>query len=259
MKTATRLLALSVLASGAVFTTSAFACSTDAWTSVTAGATPGDPNVESIQRFAGKCGLEVTGTGHVVDNTPSAESTFIARFYFFGKNIGAGLRTIFGAYSADNGSGEVFNITYDGTDITVNTNAASGGSASAPALSSKWNVIEVSWEAGSPGYLWVNADATSETASATFNSGTGSIESIRLGAISDIGTNNALFDDYVSHRTTPIGTLVPGDANGNGSLTISDVTKIYNELNGDLATGQPDCNLSGAVTIADVTCLYNKL
>ena len=50
-----------------------------------------------------------------------------------------------------------------------------------------------------------------------------------------------------------------GDANGNGSLQIADADALFNELNGTLSDGQPDCNLHGAVTIADVVCLFNAL
>ena len=258
MKTANRLLALSVLATGALFSTSTLACSTDAWATVTAGSTDGDPNT-GVERFVGKCGLKVTGAGHVVDNTPVDEGTFIVRFYVFGKDIGAGEHTIFGAYSADDSTGEVFKITYDAGTIKVDANAAGGDSVSVVGEANKWNVVEVSWAADGNGLVWVNADATTETESATFTPGTGSIGSAALGAVTDIGSGMALFDDYVSHRSLAVGTALVADANGNGSLSIADAIALFNELGGTLATGQPDCNINGDVTIADAICLFNKL
>ena len=260
MKTANRLLALSVLATGALFCNSTFACSTDAWASVAVGSTAGDPNV-SIARVAGKCGLKVTASGLVTDNTPDGETTFIARFYFYGKNIGAGTHTIFGAYTGDNASGEVFKINYDGANIIVDATSAGGNSQSVAANPNLWNLVEVSWSSGASGSLWINADATTAPASASFTPGTGSIGSASLGAISAIGADTALFDDYVSHRSLPVGPVLLGDANGNGSINIADVIAIANEykqLNPLLASGAPDCNLSGGVNIADVICTASK-
>lgn len=255
MKTANQLLALSVLATGALFTTSTFACSTDAWASAV-GATAGSPT--AVARVVGKCGLEVSGTGVVVDNTPEAEETFIARFYFFGKNIGAGTHDIFMATDADGGAGNVmFKITYDGANIVANATGAGGNASSAvAALPNKWNLIEVSWADGQAGSLWVNADATSESASATFTSGTGSVGSATLGAVSDIAANNAQFDDYVSHRTLPVGPALIGDSNNDGQVNGLDIAGVLKESNiftPELQTGTPDCNLDGQVNGLDIS------
>lgn len=260
MKTASRLLALSLLASGAFFTTSIFACSTGAWSSTTAGSIAGDPT-NGIARVAGKCGLEVTGTGSVIDNTPDGEATFIARFYFFGKNLSAGTHEIFTATSADDGGGTAqFNITYDGTDIIIDAAGGGGTSTSAPALSDKWNLIEVEWNAGAAGSLWVNADATTDAASTTFTSGAGSIGSAELGAMTGIGSEKALFDDYVSHRTLPVGSVLDGDANDDLAVNSGDIGAVVNEflsgtVESNLAIGQPDCNLDGDVNSGDIGCI----
>lgn len=254
MKTANQLLALSALATGALFTTSTFACSTLAWASAL-GTTAGSPT--AVARVVGKCGLEVSGTGVVVDNTPLAEAAFIARFYFFGKNIGAGVHDIFQARTADGiGGTQVFKITYDGTDIGVNATGAGGTTASAAALPNKWNLIEVSWAADGAGSLWVNADARSDPASASFTSGTGSVGSATLGAVSDISTNKALFDDYVSHHTLPVGPPLIGDGNDDTLIDAGDINAVVAEfLSGTLANGQPDCNLDGLVDAGDINCV----
>jgi len=256
MKTALRLVALSLLASGAFFTTSLFACSSGQWQTTAAGATAGDPST-SIARVAGKCGLKVTGTGLVVDNTPDGEVTFIARFYFFGKNIGAGTREIFSAWSADAGSGlKQFKVTYNGTNVVVDASDGGGGTATAAAIPNKWNLIEVEWTTGGAGSLWVNADAAADAASDTFDSGTGSIGSVKLGAITDIGANTALFDDYVSHRSSPVGPVLSGDGNSDTNINSGDVNVVVNEfLFNNLSSGYPDCNLDGAVNSGDINCI----
>jgi hypothetical protein len=257
MKTATRLFALAVLLSGTFFVSSAIACSTDAWASATAGTNANDPK-NDVNRLSGFCGLEVTGTGLVVDNSPTAEATFIARFYVFPKLLSAG--TLFEAYSDEAGTA-LFKVSYDGTNINIDAADAGGGSASAAAETAKWNLIEFAWSSGEDGSLWVNADATVDPASGTFGSGTGAVEQVKLGAVSDFGSETALFDDYESHRSLPVGGLLIGDANGNGSITIADAITLFNEIGPDkiLASGQPDCNISGNITIADAICLFNAL
>lgn len=256
MKTASRLLALSVLATGAFFSTSTFACSTAAWGAVDAAAIAGDPSV-NIARVAGKCGLEVSGSGFVNDNTPDGETTFIARFYFFGKNLPAGTHAIFSATSEDNNTGDShFTVTYDGTDIKVESGAASGNVASATADPNKWNLVEVEWVSGATGSIWVNADATTDAPSGTFNSGTGAIGSARLGAVSALASGSAFFDDYVSHRSLPVGPILAGDGNSDGNVNSGDVNVVVNEfLFNNLGDGSPDCNLDGAVNSGDINCI----
>lgn len=258
MKTATRLIALTLLLTSTFFVSSALACTTDAWTS-TGGAPLADDPTNDVNRVSGFCGLKVTGLEHVVDNSPEAETTFIARFYVFPKNMGAGTHEIFAAYSDEAGTKKIF-ITYDGTNINIDATAfAGGGIASAPADPTHWNLVEFKWESGVDGTLWVNADATTTPSTYTFASGAGSIEQVRMGTLTDLASGNALFDDYESHRSLPVGELLMGDVNGNGSLTIADAIGLFNELNGTLQPGQPDCNSSGAITIADAICLFNAL
>ena len=257
MKTATRLFAIAALLSGSFFATSTLACSTAAWASASAGTNANDPT-NAVNRVSGYCGLEVTGTGLVTDNSPTAETTFIARFYVFPKLLSAG--TIFAAYSDETGT-PLFHVNYDGSQFNIDATAAGGGTGTAAAENSKWNLIEFSWTSGAEGSLWVNADATVDPASATFASGTGAVEQINLGAVTDFGSESALFDDYESHRSLPVGPLLIGDANGNGSITIADAITLFNEIGPDkiLASGQPDCNISGNITIADAICLFNAL
>ncbi|MCF6263562.1 MAG: hypothetical protein L3J24_08275 [Xanthomonadales bacterium] len=256
-----------ILTLGMLFASTGFAtssgttCNTAAWLGGATGAiNPNDPS-NSVSRVKGFCGLEVTGTGHVQDDSPAAETSFVGHFYFLPDFSGTGSTDIFVAYADTAAASEAIVISYDGTNITIDASAIGGGSA-AVAAASGWNLVEFAWESGTTGNFWVNADATSDPVSATFTPGSGSIEAVRLGAPNGLGgfTGRSLFDEYVSNRTQAVGALLIGDANGNGNLSIADVITLFNELNAGapvLASGQPDCNLNGSVTIADVICYFN--
>ena len=134
-------------------------------------------------------------------------------------------------------------------------NAGDGASGAIPGAAG-WNLVELSWVGGTGMNFWVNTES-SEAATGTISAAAGTVESVVLGAAALDGT--LVFDAYVSQRDTLIGGLLMGDANGNGSLTIADAVTLFNELNGTLAEGQPDCNMSGGITIADAVCLFNAL
>lgn len=58
------------------------------------------------------------------------------------------------------------------------------------------------------------------------------------------------------------GTILPGDVNGDGSITAADMQRLYNHLNGtDLLSDQTvgDINRDGSVTAADMQRLYSHL
>ena len=72
------------------------------------------------------------------------------------------------------------------------------------------------------------------------------------------GFTNGYWEEYDGSEPT---TEVPGDVNGDGSVTAADVTEIYNYLlNGDqtyVDTG--DVNGDGSITSADITAIYSIL
>jgi hypothetical protein len=251
---------MNLLLAGVLFASNALACSTAAWSPGESGdVTTNDP-VNGVPRVSGACGFKVTGVGHVQDNSPNAETQFIGRFYFYPQLSGTGSTDIFVAYS-DEASVELFSVKYDGTNITIDATAASGESASIPVSSNHWHLIEFSWKTGEPGALWVDADATKESASITFASGTGAIESIRLGAPNGFGglAGMAFFDDYESHRSLPVGALLAGDSNQNGAVDSDDVTAIVDEfLFNTYPGGVTDCDLDGEINSGDVNCAVTK-
>ncbi len=255
-----------ILLLGMLFASTGFAasgattCNTDAWLGGASGAVnPNDPN-HSVARVKGFCGLEVTGTGHVQDDSPTAETSFVGHFYFLPDFTGAGTTDIFVAYSDTGAANAAITISYDGTNITLDATDMGGGTASVAAVSG-WNLVEFAWESGATGDLWVNADATIDAPSATFTPGTGSIETVRLGSPNGLGgftSGTATFDEYVSNRTQAVGALLIGDANSDSSINIFDMAGVQNEiLNNALQSGQPDCNADGNINIFDMACIQN--
>ena len=116
----------------------------------------------------------------------------------------------------------------------------------------------MSWTAGGSGSLWVNSDATKPTAKkSTFVSAAGSVGSAQLGLVSNTGGSGyAFFDDYVSHRTSPVGPMLIGDSNNDGKvdgLDIAGVLKESNLFTPKVQSGTPDCNLDGTVSGLDIS------
>ena len=75
-------------------------------------------------------------------------------------------------------------------------------------------------------------------------------------------------DDYSAHEywsrfntIVAIADQTPGDLNGDGRLSISDVTSLIGLILTGNVTGNPiaDVNGDGIVNISDVTALINKL
>jgi hypothetical protein len=154
---------LATLFFGLTLSGSALACSTDGWDSESGmvavgqpfGATP--PDINGVARFEEFCALVAAGTGYVQTNAPS-HSEVTNRFYVWADVSGTGDADILVGYSAENGTGELFSIAYDGTNFDF---ASSGGSDSAAAADG-WNLIEYHWN-GTTFEYWVNADATTDS------------------------------------------------------------------------------------------------
>jgi len=177
MKTATRLIALAAILSGTFFVSSTLACTTTAWTSATAGTLADDPT-NGVARVSGLCGLEVTGTGHVVDTSPGAETTVIARFYVYAQ-LTSGAPVIFEAFSDDAASASLLTVTFNGDDFVFDAGAGGSGNV---AGKSGWNLVELKWTGGTGMEYWVNADASTDAATGDVGAAAGTMESVILGA-----------------------------------------------------------------------------
>lgn len=250
MKTATRLISLAVLLSGAFFVSSTLACTTGAWTS-TVGAPVAD-SPTAVSRVSGLCGMELIAAGNVMDTSPVAETTVIARFYVYAQLI-SGAPVIFEAFSDNAATTSLLTITFDGANFVFDAGDGASGNV---AGKSGWNLVEIAWTGGTGMDYWVNADAASDAATGSVGAAAGTMESVILGA--DALDGILTFDDYESHRSLPVGPLLMGDSNDNGSINVFDLIATTNEILGNgLSVGQPDCNLNGSVNVFDLICTTN--
>jgi len=252
----------SVLACGLVLSSAAFACSTDGWNGGVVGlsTTLFVDSPPSFPRYSEFCGMNVTGTGSVRDLSPNHDR-IRARFYVFSQLTGTGDAVLFRAYADEGDATPLFEVRRNDGNLVFDASDAGGGSQSV-ASPSGWVAVEFDWDSvGNTFDIWVNADASVATATASTTAGSGTVSSVRLGLVAGLGgfSGNAVFDAYEAHSTTAVGRLLAGDANGNEVNDIADVLAVGGELNGTLAVGQPDCNEDGAIGIADVLCVGGKL
>jgi len=220
--------------------------------------------------YAGPCSLKVTLDGtaaYLIDETPTAETSFNVRFYFFLQQVTADV-TLFEALDASDSS--VMTATYDQSENAVNVVFAHAGGTETVTigpLTTGWNSLEIQWEAQAVETAVVSLG---NSATASNSAGTGEIDtsgltinSASLGAIPAPATvpssGVVFFDDYDSRRDTFPGRLLAGDANGDGEVDIFDVIATRNEiLENSVTDGLPDCNEDGDIDIFDLICMRNK-
>lgn len=246
----------------------ASACAISAWSTATGltVADTGEPTA-GFSRYSGRCSLRVQnsngGAGRfVTDNTPTNETSYRARFYYFTGDI-SGVTDIFQARNT--GGGNVIRVTHDGAQLSFSAIGAASAQT-ATVADNRYYAIELAWAAGSPGSMTATvtgAGNSTPVATLTFAGLTNSAESIqdaRLGMIAGTPTVTApvFIDEFDSRRTQNPGRLCRGDANGNGSLTGGDAQAVINEtVNGVVAVGQPDANENGGVTGGDAQAIIN--
>ena len=255
----------SLLACGIAFGSSAFACSTDGWNGGVVGLsttlTVNSPPV--FPRYSEFCAMRVTGDGSVRDLSPDHER-IRARFYVFSSLTGSGDAVLFRAYGDESDGSPLFEIRQTNGNLVFDADGSgtgAGGADGSTPLPSGWVSIEFDWQSGGTMGVWVNSDASVVATPPLEVTGasTGAVDSIRLGLVGGLAgfSGNAVFDAYEAHSTTPVGLLLVGDANGNGTVNSTDVSAalIETEIGGNLAPGQPDCNSNGVVNSTDVSCI----
>lgn len=257
---------LATLFIGFTLTGTALACSTDGWDATSGaivvgqpfGSTPPDSN--DISRFEEFCAMRATNTGYVQTNSPS-HSAVSNRFYVLPNFTGGGTTPLLIGYSAENGTGELFRIGFNGTHFTF---AATGGGNTTAAAPAGWSVIEYYWDSNADMFsFWVNADATTDPATGMIDGGAGpaTLESVRLGLPGGLGGfgGGVNFDTFEMRQTDAIGPVLNCDAQPSGTIDFNDLLAQYNEIfNATLAPGTPDCNSSGgAIDFNDILAAYN--
>lgn len=240
------------------------ACSVSNW-DVKVGITDADsgspPPVGTTSRMERFCGLEVTSTSYVQDNSPvDGEDTRIRlRFYVLISESGSSEVILLQAFDDDSATTEAFSISYKSASDMLSFSAPGVASSdfSAP---TGWVEIQVDWEVGVGFRYWVNTDPNEADDNETGNvAGAGTtthVGMVRLGAPVAIGDVTKLtYDSYQANRTTSVPTLLDCDADASGLVALSDILTVIDEVFGDpqdLSTGQPDCDRNGIISISDI-------
>ena len=256
MKNVTRLIYTSLLIAGTLSASTAMACTTDLWNGGVEG-TPVAGSPTAVSRVSGLCAMELTGTGSVKDTSPAAETTAIMRFYVFAELL-SGAPVIFEAFSDDNATSSLLTVSFDGSNFVFD--AGAGASGNVPGKSKVgWNLVELAWTGGGTMEYWVNTDSNDTAATGSVAAAGGTMESVVLGT-ADALDGILTFDDYESHRSTPVGGVLLGDSDGSAIIDVFDMIGTQKEIlqqgqtDAFLADGQPDCNLSGAIDVFDMIC-----
>ena len=258
---------LATLLIGFTLTGTALACSTDGWDSASGaivvgqpfGATPPDSN--GISRYEEFCAMRATNTGYVQTNSPS-HSEVSNRFYVLPNFTGGGTTPLLIGYSAENGTGELFRIGFNGTHFTF---AATGGGNTTAAAPAGWSLIEYYWDSNADMFsFWVNADATTDPATGMIDGGAGpaTLESVRLGLPGGLGGfgGGVNFDTFEMHNMSAIGPVPTCDADGNGLIEVEDAVAVVDELfQVALAPGVPDCDSNGVIEVEDAVGIVDVI
>jgi hypothetical protein len=156
---------------------------------------------------------------YVRDDTPVNESHYRARFYFDPNSLTMASGNNHRILVARNGSAEIIRIDFrfsaGAYQIQVGTRTDSGSYVTTSwfTISDAPHALEFDWQAATGagannGYLSLWIDQLLQQTKSGLDNDTLRIEETRLGPLSGIdrGTSGTeLFDDFVSHRASPIG------------------------------------------------------
>jgi len=241
-------------------------CVVDNWTSQT-GLTNANAGVQDgdNRRYGGPCGLRVPGGGaaYVTDETPSAEGSYIARFYAYLDDAGTDPVVI---YEATDGTDFVARVWYnaDSTgaaspgDITLQVadNGSPNNFSTFTGVGSGWHSIEFAWEAAAAADIQFSVNGAADQTLSLDTSGF-QIADASLGNVNGAATGPMDFDDFDSRRISRPGRLLVGDANDDGSINVLDGLAVFQESAGtSFAAGQPDCTEDGSVNVLDGLCIF---
>ena len=236
----------------------ASACTTNAWiadgggTGVNGTPLAGEPDdATSVARYSGRCGLLSDAAGDFVrDGSPNNESTYRVRFY--ARASGDGVQV----FRAQNTGGtNMITVTHNAAGFSITT---SGGTQTSAALTAnRWYSVEINWAAGAQTTVTIQGAGSATplpTVTIPASLAGDRIDRADLGWISG-GSGTVQVDGMESRRTTAIGRLCRGDANGSNTISAADRSTITGEIGGTLATGQPDCDENGTISAGDRSCV----
>lgn len=216
------------------------------------GPNPTAPDEVLSARYSGLCAMAASGQGYVEDTSPGGIDRIRARFYVLADNTDNAV-----VYEGFNGTTSIFTVQVGSDGVVTLSGDGISPPLTAAGSSGNWNSIELDWNAGGDQVsLWVNSDAATESADDTGGLNSGQVvTSVQLGNLS-AAAGSLSFDAYESRRTTEVGRLLRGDADGNSTVGGGDITAIIDEfLNGNIAEGQPDCDENGSIGAGDISCI----
>lgn len=235
-----------------------------------------DTGATSNRRFGGPCGLRVPVSGtaaFVTDDTPSAEGTYIARFYAFLDNAGSDAIIIF---QADDGANPQVQVWYNfpaAGDLTLRTfeGAPRGGNVDLTfnAIPPGWTSAELVWEAAASADIRFSVNGAADL-STTANTAGITLANASLGNVNGAANGtNMDFDAFDSRRISRPGRLCPGltdearavlGGDTGPRLAVTDALAIFDEFatnGGTPAAGMPDFDQNGSVNPSDVIGVFN--
>ncbi|HEX2910297.1 MAG TPA: S8 family serine peptidase [Chloroflexia bacterium] len=189
--------------------------SLSAWSSSSGGV-----SVTTAAAMAGsKFGLQAVtsngSTAYVVDNSPTAEKNYHARFYFNPNGTGTGSSQQDILAGQDAATKTIFRIQYRRTGTSPNYSyqiragvLKSGGSTGYTnwySITNTAHAIEIAWQSSKTASFTLYLDGTARQSLTGINTSTYSLESVRLGVSSGAGGGQEYFDAFVSTRSTYIG------------------------------------------------------
>lgn len=259
---------------GLAMSAQAQTCTISNWLGAESGVTDANAGTQDTtatdnRRYGGPCGLRVAVDGtvrSVSDDSPSAETSYIARFYTFLDNAGSDPMMIF---AADDGTADQIVVWFNhpsAGDLSLQVEGAGGTlERTFSDVGSGWHSVELVWEAGpdTSDNIAFSVDGASDLTGAADTSGV-TIENAYLGQLSGgANTGGTIdFDDFDSRRSSRPGRLCRGLTNdARTALDLEDVSNIFDEFasNGNTpANGQPDYNEDGIVDLTDVTTVFNR-
>ncbi len=207
---------LNVSQPDAIFADGYESASFSAWSSVS---NPGGRiTVTTGSKQAGTYGMnaQVSGgaSGYVQDNSPAAETSYHARFYFNPaslSNVNTTARTIFTGLSQAGQTVFTVQIRRSGGNYQVNAVVSRAGGTSATNWyaigNAAFTAIEIGWQSGSAASFSLYAGGVLRQTLTGLNTSAYTLETARLGPQGSLGTvtGAAYFDSFASKRATVVG------------------------------------------------------
>lgn len=195
--------------------------------------------------FQGKCSFD-GASGTIKKMGLNGDGNTYVRFYIF----------------VDDASGAVFKS--GALKLELANNQLKIGGKSTALVPRKWHQVQLQIKSGAT-KVWIDNDLRISDAN-----GLAKVTEIVFG-----GANGKVFIDAIavsngkvianSSLSGKAKTLIPGDANGDGNITVLDVISVREEIkrsgtsNPAPSIGIPDCNLDGKVRAFDIVCIRSKI